>query len=224
MKIRYITITTIMVLLVFLFGSTVFIDAYDKTYTVYMVGQGHQDTGWTWDWPSTINQITSTINTQLTLMNNNSDFRFSYPAMLHYKFLSEYDETKYNSVKQRITEGRWEVAGGQWVEPDSNLTWGESAARQFLVGKRYARSQLGVDPKMGYLPGYLGHPHTLPQILSKSGMDCFVFTKFSGSWGYLSNWWRTDGTSILLINSDMIMPTRPVLTIMVRLTRSLDMA
>ena len=47
MKIRYITITTIMVLLVFLFGSTVFIDAYDKTYTVYMVGQGHQDTGWT---------------------------------------------------------------------------------------------------------------------------------------------------------------------------------
>jgi alpha-mannosidase len=205
-KIRLISILTLVaVILMGVFGNQIY--SYDKTYTVYMVGQGHLDTGWTWDWPTTIDDLFSTVDKQLTNINSNSDFHFTFPAMLHYKWLKEYDLTRFNNVKTQITNGKWEVTGGQWVEPDTNLTWGESEARQFLIGKLYARSELGVDPKMGYLPDTFGHPWTLPQILNKSGMDFFLETKLDGQSNvkppYLCQWQASDGTKILTINGFM---------------------
>jgi hypothetical protein len=45
-----------------------------------------------------------------------------------------------DQIKQRIKEGRWEIVGGMWVEPDLNMPDGESLVRQLLVGKRWFKS------------------------------------------------------------------------------------
>ena len=38
-------------------------------------------------------------------------------------------------MRARIAEGRWEVVGGSWVEPDLNLPSGESLVRQLLYAQ-----------------------------------------------------------------------------------------
>ena len=55
-------------------------------------------------------------------------------------------------IQQRVKEGRWEVVGGMWVEPDLNLPDGESTVRQILVAKRYFQKNLGVDVRVGWWP------------------------------------------------------------------------
>ena len=56
-----------------------------------------------------------------------------YPTYTYTQSAAQYNEwmaDKYpdlnEQIKQRIQEGRWEVVGGMWVEPDLNMPDGES--------------------------------------------------------------------------------------------------
>src|SRR5277367_6295092 len=51
-------------------------------------------------------------------------------------------------IKKRIQEGRWEIVGGMWVEPDLNMPSGESLVRQLLVGKRWYKQAYEVDVRI----------------------------------------------------------------------------
>ena len=60
-----------------------------------------------------------------------------------------------NQIKQRIAEGRWEIVGGMWIEPDLNMPDGESLVRQLLIGKRTYKQLYGVDVKIELEPRQL---------------------------------------------------------------------
>jgi alpha-mannosidase len=105
-------------------------------------------------------------------------------------------------VKKKVEEGRWEIVGGTWVEPDGNLPSGESLVRQFLLGKRYCREKFGVDVKIAWFPDSFGYAWTLPQIMKKAGVEFFVTQKML--WNdttvfpyYFFRWTAPDGSSIL---------------------------
>ena len=108
----------------------------------------------------------------------------------------------FQQIQQRVKEGRWEVVGGMWVEPDLNLPDGESTVRQILVAKRYSRKNLGVDVKVGWNPDSFGYTWQLPQIYKKSGIDYFVTQKMA--WNDTNQlplklfWWQSpDGSRVL---------------------------
>src|ERR1039458_9423966 len=82
-------------------------------------------------------------------------------------------------IAQRIKEGRWEIVGGMWVEPDLNMPDGESLVRQLLVGKRWYKQAYGVDVRIGWNPDSFGYTWQLPQIYKKSGVDYFVTQKMT---------------------------------------------
>src|ERR1019366_3765591 len=76
------------------------------------------------------------------------------PAFLRMELLSArpiiaaYEEgqtERQQQIEKRVKEGRWEIIGGMWVEPDLNMPDGESLVRQILVGKRYFEKNFGVD-------------------------------------------------------------------------------
>ena len=107
-----------------------------------------------------------------------------------------------DEIKQRIKEGRWEVVGGMWVEPDLNLPDGESTARSILIGKRWYQQQYGVDVRIGWNPDSFGYNWQLPQIYKKSGIDYFVTQKMA--WNDTNKlpfklfWWESpDGSKVL---------------------------
>ncbi|MGO9795559.1 MAG: alpha-mannosidase, partial [Terracidiphilus sp.] len=105
-------------------------------------------------------------------------------------------------IKQRIQEGRWEIVGGMWVEPDLNMPDGESLVRQLLVGKHWYKQAYGVDVRIGWNPDSFGYTWQLPQIYKKSGIDYFVTQKMA--WNDTNQlpfklfWWQSpDGSKVL---------------------------
>ena len=73
----------------------------------------------------------------LHLMRQFPEFRFIHSSPQLYKFVKQDDPALYARVKEKVASGQWEVAGGMWVESDTNLTGGESLVR--LVPRDPAR-------------------------------------------------------------------------------------
>jgi len=170
--------------------------------TCYFLGHSHIDAAWLWTFRETVEVFHDTCETILKLMEKYPDFCFSQSSAQYYEWLEEkYPET-FEKVKRRVEEGRWEIVGGTWVEPDGNLPSGESLVRQYLYGKRYFKEKFGVDVKIAWMPDSFGYAWTLPQVMRKSGMEFFLTQKMN--WNdatlfpyYFFKWTAPDGSSIL---------------------------
>jgi alpha-mannosidase len=172
------------------------------TGTCYFVGHSHLDAAWLWSFDETKRVFRDTCETVLELMEKHQHFCFCQSSAQYYKWLEErYPET-FKKVKKKVEEGRWEIVGGTWVEPDGNLPSGESLVRQFLLGKRYFAEKFGVDVKIAWFPDSFGYAWTLPQIMKKAGVEFFLTQKML--WNdttvfpyYFFNWKAPDGSFVL---------------------------
>ena len=104
-------------------------------------------------------------------------------------------------VREYVDQGRFVPAGGMWVESDTNLVGGEAMARQFVVGQRWFRDHLGVDPREVWLPDSFGYTAALPQIVTLAGMRWFLTQKISWNttnpFPHHTFWWEgIDGTRV----------------------------
>ena len=80
----------------------------------------------------------------------------------------------YAGMARRIREGRWEIVGGMWVEPDCNLPDGISWARHLLYGKGFFRKQFNADVRIGWNPDSFGYAATMPMLYRNAGIDAFI--------------------------------------------------
>ena len=146
-----------------------------RDYTVHMVGNAHIDPIWLWCWDEGYEVILATCRSALERMEETPAFIFSRSSAATYQALEERDPDVFEQIRCRVKEGRWDIVGGWWVQPDCNIPCGESFVRQALYGKEYFQQKLGVDVRVGYNVDSFGHCGTLPQILKKSGLDSYVF-------------------------------------------------
>ena len=174
-----------------------------KQFTIKAVGNSHIDMAWLWPESETVEVTRNTFQSVLDLMREYPDFKFTMSSARTYEWMQEKYPDLFAQVVQRIKEGRWEVIGGMWVEPDLNLPDGESLVRQILIGKRYFQKNFGVDVKIGWNPDSFGYNWQLPQIYKRSGMDYFVTQKLLWAhefttFPYKMFWWQSpDGSRIL---------------------------
>jgi len=176
---------------------------YMKQFNIAAVGNSHIDMAWLWPWTETVEVVRNTFGTALQLMREYPDFKFTASAAQAYEWIEEKYPAMFREIQQRVKEGRWEVIGGMWVEPDLNMPDGESLVRQILYGKRYFQQKFDKDIKIGWNPDSFGYNWQLPQIYKRSGIDYFVtqkllwaseFTKFP----YRLFWWQSpDGSRLL---------------------------
>jgi alpha-mannosidase len=176
---------------------------YMKQFSIVAVGNSHIDMAWLWPWTETVEVVRNTFGTALQLMREYPDFKFTASTAQAYEWIEEKYPAMFQEIQQRVKEGRWEVIGGMWVEPDLNMPDGESLVRQVLYGKRYFQQKFGKDINIGWNPDSFGYNWQLPQIYKRSGIDYFVtqkllwaseFTKFP----YRLFWWQApDGSRLL---------------------------
>lgn len=165
-------------------------------------GNAHIDAAWLWPWTESVDVVRRTFSTALQLMDDYPNYVFTQSAAAYNDWLaSKYPEIN-DEIAKRVKEGRWEVVGGMWVEPDLNLPDGESTARSILIGKRWYQQHYGVDVRVGWNPDSFGYTWQLPQIYKKSGIDYFVTQKMS--WNDTNQlplklfWWESpDGSKVL---------------------------
>jgi len=174
-----------------------------QQYAIRAVGNSHIDMAWLWPWTETVEVTRNTFRSALDLMREYPDFKFTMSSARTYAWMEEKYPDLFDEIKQRVKEGRWEIVGGMWVEPDLNMPGGESLVRQILVGKRYFQQKFGVDVKIGWNPDSFGYNWQLPQIYKKSGIDTFVTQKLMWAheftvFPYKMFWWEApDGSRLL---------------------------
>jgi alpha-mannosidase len=156
---------------------------------------------WLWTWQEGFHEVKATFRSALDRMNEDPDFLFVASSSAFYEWVEKSDPAMFAEIKQRISEGRWQVVGGWWIEPDCNIPGGEALVRQGLYGQRYFKEKFGVTAKVGYNVDSFGHAGTIPQILKKSGIPYYVFMRPMPHEKSLSSrlfWWEADDGSRVL--------------------------
>ncbi len=177
---------------------------HDKLHTLKIdaVGNSHIDAAWRWPWVDTVNAVRDTFTTALQLMPEYPNYRYTQPDVQYYAWMEKKYPALFSEMQRRARDGRWEVIGGMWGEPDLNEPDGETMTRQLLIGKRYLQEHFGKDVRIGWNVDSFGYSWQLPQVYKKSGIDFFVTQKLS--WNEDNRlplklfWWQSpDGSSVL---------------------------
>ncbi len=170
--------------------------------TFHVTGNSHIDAAWLWPWTETVDVVKRTFGTALQLMYEYPQYTYTQSAAAYNEWMAQKYPDMNAEIARRIKEGRWEIVGGMWVEPDLNMPDGESLVRQLLVGKRWYQKAYGVDVRIGWNPDSFGYTWQLPQIYKKSGVDYFVTQKMT--WNDTNQlpfklfWWESpDGSKVL---------------------------
>lgn len=178
------------------------LESFLQQFTIHAAGNSHIDMAWLWPRSETVGVTRRTFTTALQLMNEYPEYTFTQSTAQMSAWMQEKYPDLFAGIQQRVKEGRWELVGGMWVEPDLNMPAGESLVRQLLIGKRYFQKEFGKDIRIGWNPDSFGYNWQLPQIYKKSGVDYFVTQKIywndTTRFPYHLFWWQApDGSRIL---------------------------
>ena len=172
-----------------------------KTRKLHMIGNAHIDPVWLWQWQEGFHEVKASFRSALDRMKEYPDFSFVASSAAFYQWVEESEPAMFAEIQQRVTEGRWGIVGGWWVEPDCNIPAGESFVRHGLYAQRYFKEKFGIIARTGFNVDSFGHAGTLPQILKKSGLDYYVFLRpMPHEKGLPSRlfWWQSDDGSRVL--------------------------
>ncbi len=178
-------------------------DAFRHPGSMSICGHSHLDLVYLWPMKETFRKNSRTATNMLSLMREYDDFKFSSSQPFLFEKMKEMYPALFEEVKQRVKDGRWEVTGAMYVEPDGNLLGAESLVRQILFGKKFYREEFGVETETCWLPDVFGVMYTLPQILRKSGVKYFSSIKLNiwndtNDFPFTTFKWRgPDGSEVL---------------------------
>jgi alpha-mannosidase len=173
-----------------------------STPRIGIIGHSHIDTAWLWTVGETWRKCARTFSSILSLMDQYPEFKFVQSAACHADQMRQLYPEIFARMQERVKEGRWEINGGTWIEPDCNIPSGESLVRQFLVGQRATREMFGKTSDTLWQPDVFGYSGALPQILRGCGVEFFCTTKLG--WNDTNRfpydtfiWQGVDGSEVL---------------------------
>jgi len=191
--------------------------------TPEMVGFGHAhiDVAWLWHLAETERKCVRTFSTQLALMKRYPEYKFLQSQPQLYSMVKEKYPDLYEKILAAVERGQWIPEGAAWVEPDTNLTSGESLIRQLLHGKRFYQDEFNVDCELLWLPDVFGYSGALPQIMRGCGVRFFstqkIFWAYHGGEPFPYNtfiWEGIDGSQVMAhFHNDYNSETKPSVVI-----------
>ncbi|WP_377504564.1 alpha-mannosidase [Octadecabacter sp. R77987] len=171
--------------------------------TLHGIGHAHIDIAYLWPIAQTRLKNARTCSNVLRLMEVDPDYHFSHSQPQLYAMMQADYPAIFDQIKARVAEGRWEVMGGMWVEPDLNIPGPEALVRQLTLGRRYFRDTFGdVETPVLWLPDTFGFPAQIPQLMRHAGLKWFATNKLN--WNQINpvassshNWEGLDGSRVL---------------------------
>jgi alpha-mannosidase len=173
-----------------------------KQANYHLTGNSHIDAAWLWPWTETVDTVKRTFSSAVQLMNEYPTYTYTQSASAYSQWMADKYPDLNAQIAKRVNEGRWELVGGMWIEPDLNMPDGESLVRQLLVGQAAFQKIYGKTALIGWNPDSFGYNWQLPQIYKRSGIDYFVTQKMA--WNDTNKlpmklfWWEApDGSKVL---------------------------
>ena len=122
---------------------------------VHLTGNSHIDAAWLWPWTETVDVVKRTFGTAAQLMYEYPSYTYTQSAAQYNQWMADKYPELNDEIKKRVQEGRWEMVGGMWVEPDLNMPDGESLVRQLLVGQATFQKALRHHDAHRLEPGFV---------------------------------------------------------------------
>jgi alpha-mannosidase len=167
----------------------------------HLIANSHLDPVWLWDWREGYNEAISTVRTVLDLMDENKNLTYIRGESAIYRHIEETEPETFQRIVDQVKSGRWDVVGGTYVQPDTNMAGAETLARQFMEGLRYFDQRFGKKVSVAWQADSFGHTAGLPEVLTAAGIDSFAFTRPDQKLLPLSSpafWWEGPGGSRIL--------------------------
>ncbi len=175
----------------------------------YAIGNAHLDLAWLWPMAETHRKTSRTFAAQLRLIEEYPEYKFLQSQPASYVMCRDHYPELYERIKEAAKKGQWIPEGAMWVEPDTNMTSGESLVRQVIHGKRFFKDEFDLDSVVLWLPDTFGYSAVLPQILKSCGVKYLVTQKIFWSYNegdqfpyHYFTWQGADGSEI-----DTFLPT-----------------
>ena len=184
-----------------------------------LLGHAHLDMAWLWTTDETYEVAERTFKSVLSLQQDFPDLIFGHTSPALYQWIENNRPELFRSIQDAVQANKWEILGGMWIEPETNLVSGESLVRQLLYGQRYYQDKFGKIAEVAWLPDSFGFTWQLPQIFQQCGIRYFVTGKlhWNDRTKFLHGcfWWESpDGTQLLTLmsppNITGVMDTNPI--------------
>src|ERR1700744_5532644 len=167
---------------------------------VVAIPNAHIDPVWIWDWREGMREVLATFTAAADRLDQHPDLSFAASSACYYAWIEELDPVLFGRIRAHVAAGRWELVGGEWVEPDCNLPGGESVCRQLLYSQRYFQRAFGTTATIGYNIDSFGHAASLPQLFRKAGLRAYIMMRPGPHEkelpASLFQWEGVDGTSL----------------------------
>jgi alpha-mannosidase len=144
---------------------------------VVAIPNAHIDPVWIWDWREGMREVIATFTAAADRLDQYPDLYFAASSACYYEWAEQLDPVLFERIRAHVAAGRWELVGGQWVEPDCNLPAGESVCRQLLYSQRYFQRAFGTTATIGYNIDSFGHAASLPQLFRKAGLRAYIMMR-----------------------------------------------
>ena len=141
---------------------------------IHLVANAHLDPVWLWEWQEGAGEALSTFRQAAEFCETRDGFVFCHNEAVLYRWVEEHEPALFRRIRRLVRRKRWHVMGGWWVQPDCNMPSGESFVRQILIGRRFFREKLGVEPRTAVNLDPFGHTRGLVQVLAKSGYTSYL--------------------------------------------------
>ena len=173
-----------------------------RVHELRALGHAHLDTAWLWPLAESRRKAVRTFASQTRYMDDYPEYRFACSGAQHYAWIEERSPELWRRIVEKVEAGQFVPVGGTWVEPDCNVTAGESLVRQFLHGQRYFERTFGRRCREFWSPDAFGYTGQLPQIMRSCGITRFLTQKLS--WNRFTRpehhtftWQGSDGSEVL---------------------------
>ncbi|MFC4010622.1 NEW3 domain-containing protein [Nonomuraea purpurea] len=163
------------------------VTAEEPGWTMYMVSHFHYDPVWwntqaayTTPWellsgdsttrPLWEHNAFALVEAHIELARRDPDYRFVLAEVDYLKPFFDTHPERRADLRALMAEGRVELIGGTYNEPNTNLTGAETTIRNLVYGIGYQRDILGGDPTTAWQLDVFGHDPQFPGYLAAAGL------------------------------------------------------
>ena len=117
------------------------------------------------------------VRAHLDKARTDGDYKFVLAEIDYLKpYFDTYPQDR-QDLRRLIDDGRLEIVGGNYNEPNTNLTSAESTIRNAVYGVGYQRDVVGGDPKSAWMLDAFGHDPGYPGLMAAAGLTSSAWAR-----------------------------------------------
>lgn len=169
--------------------------------TIWLLPHSHYDVAWLDTEDVTAKRIAAVLHGHINLATKEDTYRFVLDQVPEIEALMKHYPKDIPILKDLVAQGRAQIVGGLYIQPDENLPEGETLLQTGVYGQQWIKENFGIYSNSAFDIDSFGHSAQMPQILNSVGITQQAFARLgdrSNPRLDVLNWHGLDGSSSVI--------------------------